>query len=190
MWSENARSLTENIYGDGPDRCSSHSPALGMVAAEEGDLQPKLLRSAVGTSRWHALVEGLEGNASMSKQESRIRKARSLKSSQDLLVSLFASPQAWSVVISEAQEVVIRHQTLNRVTHHIYIHRLLLHPISLKKWRNRLLNASFETNYVLTHGALPLGKTGNAWRWHKSVFRICLNDASTIRINYPQTWSW
>lgn len=56
--------------------------------------------------------------------------ARSLKSSENLLVSLFPSPQAWSVVISEAQEVVIRHQTLNGVTHHIYIHWLVLHPIS------------------------------------------------------------
>lgn len=29
---------------------AAHSPALGMVAAEEGDLQPELLRGAVGTS--------------------------------------------------------------------------------------------------------------------------------------------
>lgn len=28
----------------------AHSPALRMVAAEEGDLQPELLRGAVGTS--------------------------------------------------------------------------------------------------------------------------------------------
>lgn len=56
--------------------------------------------------------------------------AITLKCSKNLLVPLFPSSQTWSVVISEAQEVVVWDQTLNGVTHHVYINWFDLCPIS------------------------------------------------------------
>lgn len=50
-----------DIHSDG----TCHSPALWMVAAEERDLQPEFLRSAVGTSWWHTLIKGLKDNIHM-----------------------------------------------------------------------------------------------------------------------------
>lgn len=47
---------------------------------------------------------------------------------QDLLVSLFPSPQAGSVVVPEAQEVVIRNQPFDGVPDHIDVDGLPLHP--------------------------------------------------------------
>lgn len=52
---------------------------------------------------------------------------------KDLFVALFSSAEAGSVVVSIAQEVVVRHQPLYGVSHHIYIQWFTLHTISTQK---------------------------------------------------------
>lgn len=129
---ENPRSFTENIYGDGPGWRGSLTSTQNGGRRRRGSAA----RASQGRSRNLLMTRTHRKSGRQhlhEQQQPRTKKtcsARSRKSSENLLVSLFPSPQAWSVVISEAQEVVIRHQTLNGVTHHIYIHWLVLHPIS------------------------------------------------------------
>ena len=52
---------------------------------------------------------------------------------KNLFVSLLSSSKARSVVVSKTQEVVIGHQALDRVSHHIYVQGLLLRAISTQK---------------------------------------------------------
>lgn len=67
-----------------------NSPALWVVAAEEGDLQPEFLRSAVRASWRHALVEGLRGNRKC--LPSHNRRWTNSENNEELQLRTFLSP--------------------------------------------------------------------------------------------------
>ena len=66
---------------------------------------------------------------------------------KDLFVALFPSSKTRSVVVSEAQEVVVGHQALYGVPHNIYVHRLALHPVSKNKQKQNKKNRQ-ELTYL------------------------------------------
>lgn len=107
-----------------------------MVSAEEGDLQPEFLGRAVGASRGHALVEGLRHGTGrddrkwcVTHSEQKVRRRRwwtgETRARTHLFVSLFPAAQSWPVVVPKAEEVVVGHQALDGVPHHVDVHGLL-----------------------------------------------------------------
>lgn len=59
----------------------------------------------------------------------------------DLFISLLPASQAWPVVVSETQEIVVRHKSFNGVPHHVNVDGLLLQA-KPKKWENNRLKSS------------------------------------------------
>lgn len=76
----------------------------------------------------------------------------------DLLIPLFPPSKAWSVVVSEAQEVVVGHEALYRISHHIYVHWLTLHTVSKRKQKPDVISVYYKHG-----GGVPQGSTlGNS----------------------------
>lgn len=150
-----------------------------MVAAEEGDLQPEFLRSAIRTCWCHTLIKGLKGNRDSCYHTLMWRKTIIIETewcvwiSKDLFVSLFPSSETWPVVVSEAQEVVVWHQTLYGVPNHIYVHWLILHPVSKQNTK--------DGHIVCLISTVPLVR---AWQYEAEMNHIYI-----IRIISCDQWN-
>lgn len=105
--------------------------------------------------------------------QERIR--RGLQVQSDLLVPLFPAFQAGSVIVPESQEVVIRHQALDGVTHYVDVDGFFHHAKSEK--RREVKRSFFDVFlYYLTKMFLIL--TVNM---HETYYSVLLNSIHLIK---------